>query len=111
MSRISLPVSADVSGERFAPGVEATAYFIVSEALTNAVKHSGASRVEVSALAQDGVLQVQVRDDGVGGATLSAGTGLVGLNDRVAALNGRLQVESPPGGGTLIRATLPLTAG
>ena len=110
VSRISLPVDAEVSAERFPPAVEATAYFIVSEALTNAAKHSEASRAEVRVHAEDGVLRVMVRDDGVGGAKQDKGSGLIGLHDRAAALDGRLRVESPPGGGTLIVATLPLPA-
>jgi signal transduction histidine kinase len=110
LSRTSLPVTAEVSGERFPPRVEATAYFIVSEALTNAVKHSGAERVEVRAQVDDGVLRVEIRDDGAGGARLEGSTGLIGLNDRVAALDGRLEVKSPPGEGTLIAATLPLAS-
>jgi signal transduction histidine kinase len=108
VSRISLPVTVDVCSERFRPGTEATAYFIVSEALTNAVKHSRADRAEVIARVEGGALRVEVRDDGVGGATLDGSSGLLGLHDRVAALDGRLQVDSPPRGGTRIVATLPL---
>jgi signal transduction histidine kinase len=107
-SRISLPVTAEVTRERLPPAIEATAFFIVSEALTNAAKHSGADRGVVRAWAENGVLRVEVRDDGVGGAKLDRGTGLLGLQDRVAALDGRLQIESPPGRGTRIVATLPV---
>jgi signal transduction histidine kinase len=82
----------------------------VAEALTNVVKHSCARSAEVKAWVEDGVLHLEVRDDGVGGARPD-GTGLLGLNDRVAALGGRLQVESPPGRGTRIAATLPLSEG
>jgi signal transduction histidine kinase len=103
-----LPVDVDIDEERFPPSVEATAYFVVSEALTNVVKHSGAERAEVIARASEGVLRVGIRDDGVGGATLGGGTGLVGLRDRVDALAGTLAIESPPGGGTRIVLTLPL---
>jgi signal transduction histidine kinase len=106
--RISLPVAVEVSRERFSPAIEATAYFVVSEALTNAAKHSGAERAEVRAQAENGLLRIEVRDNGVGGATLDAGTGLLGLRDRVAALDGALWVESPPGYGTVVLATLPL---
>ena len=109
MKRISLPVIVDVCGDRFHPGIEATAYFVVSEALTNSVKHSGARRAEVKADADNGALRVEIRDDGAGGAEIEAGTGLEGLQDRVIALDGRLQIESPPGGGTRIVATLPAT--
>jgi signal transduction histidine kinase len=108
VSRMSLPVSVDVSEERFPSGVEATAYFVVSEALTNAVKHSGAARAEVRAHATEGALRVEIRDDGKGGAIPDRGTGLVGLRDRVAALAGSLDIQSPPGGGTRIVMTLPL---
>jgi signal transduction histidine kinase len=79
----------------------------VAEALTNVVKHSRAKRVEVMASGDNGILHVEVRDDGVGGA-IPDGTGLVGLDDRVAAAGGRLRVESPRGGGTLVAADLPL---
>jgi signal transduction histidine kinase len=88
--------------------VEATAYFVVAEALTNVAKHSGASTATVVARVDDGALQIRVRDDGVGGARAD-GTGLLGLRDRVAALGGRLQVESRPGSGTRIVAALPLS--
>jgi signal transduction histidine kinase len=108
VARMSLPVDVDIDEERFPPGVEATAYFVVSEALTNVVKHSGAERAEVIARASAGVLRVEIRDDGVGGATPGGGSGLVGLRDRVDALAGTLAIESPPGGGTRIVLTLPL---
>jgi signal transduction histidine kinase len=107
-SRISLPVTADVTGHRLPPAIEATAYFVVSEALTNAAKHSGADRSVVRVHVEGGVLRIEVCDDGIGGAELDAGTGLLGLHDRVVALDGRMQIENPPGGGTRIVATLPL---
>jgi signal transduction histidine kinase len=108
VARMSLPVDLDIGEERFPPGVEATAYFVVSEALTNVVKHSGAARAQVSARASEGVLRVEIRDDGKGGAASSGGSGLVGLRDRVAALAGDLEIESPPGAGTRITMTLPI---
>jgi signal transduction histidine kinase len=108
VSRISLPVSVDVSAERLPPDIEATAYFVVSEALTNVVKHAGADRAMVTAGVQRGVLRVEIRDDGVGGAAGAGSTGLGGLLDRVSALDGRLVVESPPGGGTRVYALLPI---
>jgi signal transduction histidine kinase len=108
VTRIPLTVTAEVSQDRFPSEIEATAYFIISEALTNAAKHSGAGRAEVRVHPNGGVLRVEVRDDGVGGAKLSGGSGLIGLHDRAAAVDGRLSVESPLGGGTLIVATLPL---
>jgi signal transduction histidine kinase len=107
-SRISLPVAVEVSRDRFSPAIEATAYFVVSEALTNAAKHSGAARAEVRTHAEGGLLRIEIRDNGVGGAKLDAGSGLLGLRDRVAALDGSLRVESPPGRGTVVLATLPL---
>ena len=102
-----VPVDVAVAGERLPAEIEASAYFVVAEALTNVVKHSRARSAEVKAWVEDSVLHVDVRDDGVGGARPD-GTGLLGLNDRVAALGGRLRVESPPGRGTRIAATLPL---
>ena len=108
VSRVSLPVAVDVPGERFPPAIEATAYFVVSEALTNVVKHSGAHSAEVRAYVEGPRLRVEVRDDGVGGARIDRGSGLLGLDDRLAALDGRLRVESPPSGGTLIGADLLL---
>ena len=95
---------------RFPAEIEASAYFIVAEALTNVVKHSHAGRAEVRAYVDDEALRVEVRDDGVGGADPD-GHGLVGIGDRATALGGRLEVESPAGGGTLVAATLPLTTG
>jgi signal transduction histidine kinase len=110
VSRVSLPVSVDVSGERFPAGLEATAYFVVSEALTNVVKHARAKTARVTARVEHGELRVEVRDDGVGGARGGHGSGLGGLADRVAALDGSLELESPPGGGTLVCVLLPLPA-
>jgi signal transduction histidine kinase len=106
-SRTPVPVEIDVSVDRLPALVEATAYFVVAEALTNMTKHAAAGHAEVAARIEDGMLRVDVRDDGVGGAR-PAGTGLVGLADRVAALDGRLEVDSPPGGGTRLTAAIPL---
>jgi signal transduction histidine kinase len=108
VTRLDLPVEVDVSAERFAEEIEASAYFIVAEALTNVVKHAHAGRAEVRAFSEDGTLHLEVRDDGIGGAD-PGGHGLVGLQDRATALGGRLKVESPAGGGTLVAATLPLS--
>ncbi|MFL5827972.1 MAG: GAF domain-containing protein [Thermoleophilaceae bacterium] len=107
VSRIDLPVTVEVPAERLPAEIEASAYFVVAEALTNVIKHSRAETAEVRAVVDDGVLRLEVRDDGTGGAK-PEGTGLVGVDDRVAALGGSLRVESPPGGGTLVAATLPL---
>jgi signal transduction histidine kinase len=108
LSRVSLPVSVDVTVDRLPVSVEATAYFVVSEALTNVVKHAHAAGVRVTARVERGELRVEVRDDGVGGARGGPGTGLGGLEDRVSALDGRLELESPPGQGTLVRARMPI---
>ena len=108
VSRVSLPVSVDVSVERLPAAVEATAYFIISEALTNVVKHARAAGARVSARVERGELRVEVRDDGVGGARGGNNTGLGGLADRVSALAGRLELDSPPGGGTRVCALLPV---
>jgi signal transduction histidine kinase/CHASE3 domain sensor protein len=108
VARMSLPVDVDIGDERFSSGVEATAYFVVTEALTNVAKHSGAERARVTAHAKDGVLRVEISDDGVGGALAAGGSGLVGLRDRVTALSGNLDVESPAGGGTRVVMTLPV---
>jgi signal transduction histidine kinase len=108
VSRISLPVSVDVPAERMPTSLEATAYFVISEALTNVIKHARAAGAGVTARVERGELRVEVRDDGVGGAQAGYGTGLGGLEDRVSALDGRLVVESPPGGGTYVCALLPV---
>ncbi|NUR92420.1 MAG: sensor histidine kinase [Nonomuraea sp.] len=104
------PVPADVDvpaiGRLPAP-VEVTAYYVVSEALANLAKHSGASRASVTARVTDGTLTVEIRDDGVGGADPARGTGLTGLADRVAVVGGRLSLSSPPGGPTLVRVEIP----
>ena len=105
--RAPLHVDVEVPNERFDLSVEAAAYFIGSEGLTNAVKHSDASRVTLTALRQHERLVVTVTDDGVGGAAPRRGTGLTGLTDRVAALGGTLLIQSDPGAGTTLTAELP----
>jgi hypothetical protein len=97
----------DVPAERLPDQVEAAAYFVVSEALANVCKHAVAQRASVCVRREDDSLRVEVRDDGKGGADLAAGSGLRGLADRIAALNGRLDIESPPGAGTRVVATIP----
>jgi signal transduction histidine kinase len=87
--------------------VEAAAYFVACEALTNAVKHAAASRVALRAVRDNGSLLVSVSDDGVGGAVARRGSGLAGLRDRVAAHGGVLEITSPEGGGTRVEVTLP----
>jgi signal transduction histidine kinase len=106
-SRMPVPVEIGVSVERFPSAVEATAYFIVAEALTNVAKHAHARHAQVTARVTDGALQVQVSDDGVGGARPDGG-GLLGLADRLGVLDGSLRVDSPCDGGTLIAAEIPI---
>jgi signal transduction histidine kinase len=108
VSRISLPVSVDVTVGRLSAGIEATAYFVVSEALTNVVKHADARCAAVTARAEDGELRVEVRDDGMGGARSGDTSGLGGLEDRVSAFGGRLVLDSPQGEGTRVCALLPV---
>jgi signal transduction histidine kinase len=86
------------------------AYYIVSEALTNAAKHAQASVIQLRAEALDGVLELEVRDDGVGGADVRRGSGLIGLRDRVEALGGTISVVSPVGDGTTMYVQLPVHA-
>jgi signal transduction histidine kinase len=107
VERLAFPVTATVTETRLAPEIEANAYFIVAEALTNVVKHAHATRAEVRAKVQDDTLIVEVRDDGVGGGD-PRGRGLLGIADRAAALDGRLRLVSPPGRGTVVTAELPL---
>jgi PAS domain S-box-containing protein len=104
-SRMSLPVELDVDVPRLPDAVEATAYFVIAEALTNVTKHARAEHASVRARVEDTRLRIQVRDDGVGGARVE-GSGFLGLADRLAVFEGRLRVESPPGGGTLVSAEL-----
>jgi signal transduction histidine kinase len=106
-SRSPVPVLVAVTSERFPPRVEMTAYFVMSEALTNVARHAGASRAQVTAARQGDRLVVEIEDDGVGGASPERGSGLRGLSDRVEAAGGRLTVTSPEGAGTRVRAELP----
>jgi signal transduction histidine kinase len=108
------PVAVEIQGlpsERLPHAIEAAAYYVVAEAITNAVKYAHASRVTVRVSPSNGSAVVCVADDGVGGADPARGSGLHGLADRVEALSGRLQVDSPPNGGTRIKAEIPLEAG
>lgn len=106
--RFHVPVEVDSGlGRRPDVRVEATAYYIVAECLANTVKHARATRIRVTLEEHENHLAVSVTDNGTGGASLSGGTGLRGLDDRAAALNGRLDVSSPPGGPTTVTATLP----
>jgi signal transduction histidine kinase len=106
--RAPLPVDLSVAvPDRLDPTIEAAAYFLVSEALTNVAKHAQADRVTVDIAATDGTLEVTIADDGAGGADAANGSGLRGLVDRVTAVGGRLDVDSPPGQGTRLSARLP----
>ncbi len=107
--RSPILVDLDITTEvRLAEPIEVAAYFVASEALANAAKHSEASRIDVSLERRDGALSLSVGDDGVGGADAARGSGIVGLDDRVEALGGSLRVASRPGEGTQIVAQLPL---
>ena len=106
IERLRVPVTVDVAPGRFRPEIEANAYFLIAEALTNVAKHSNARRATVSVWVEDALLHVEVGDDGVGGARPEGG-GLRGLADRIDAFGGRLQIDSPRAGGTRIIATLP----
>ena len=109
VSRAPVPVEiVDLPEGRLPAAAETTAYFTVSEALTNVAKYAHASHASVRLASEDDALVVEVRDDGIGGAQASAGSGLAGLADRVGACDGSLSVVSPPGEGTLVRAVLPL---
>ncbi len=106
--RAPVPVSVSVAEGELPPTVEIAVYFVVAEALTNVAKYAGASSAAVVVRRVGGRVVVEVTDDGVGGADVAAGSGLRGLSDRVAALDGRIEVDSPPGGGTRLRAGIPL---
>ncbi|CAM3569224.1 histidine kinase [Smaragdicoccus niigatensis] len=107
-SRAKVPVRVDAPEQRYPEPVETAAYFVVAEALANVSKYAKAGSAVVVVESHNGTLQVEVADDGIGGASLGAGTGLAGLADRVAALEGRLTVDSPPGAGTRVRAEIPV---
>jgi signal transduction histidine kinase len=106
-ARSPFPIFLDVLEGRFPAQVEATAYFVACEALANVAKHAQASKASVSIARRDGILSIEVSDDGVGGARPFTGSGLSGLADRVEALGGTLRVESRPGGGTRVLGAIP----
>jgi PAS domain S-box-containing protein len=107
--RSRVPVTVDATIDRRLPGsIEVAAYYVVAEALTNAAKHARASEVTVCARTQDANLRLLIRDDGIGGADSSRGSGLMGLKDRVEALGGRIHVDSPTRSGTSLQITIPL---
>jgi signal transduction histidine kinase len=108
--RSTLPVTVDMAAPRRLPEtVEVAAYYVVAEALTNAAKHAQASEVVVRINADAGILNLLVRDNGIGGADSGKGSGLIGLKDRVEALGGQMHVASQPGRGTSLHATMPLS--
>jgi signal transduction histidine kinase len=112
IDRVPVPVTCDIGIEgRLPPAIEAAAYFVVAEGLTNVVKYSNADHATVGVHRRGGALEVIVADDGVGGARIDAGSGLRGLSDRLAALEGDLVVDSPLGGGTRLVARLPAPGG
>jgi signal transduction histidine kinase len=107
--RSTLPVSLDAAVPRRLPeSVEVAAYYVVAEALTNAAKHAQALEIIVTVTDDAEVLNLQVRDNGIGGADFGDGSGLIGLKDRVEALGGQLAMSSPVGDGTSLTATIPL---
>jgi PAS domain S-box-containing protein len=107
-ARSPVPVSVDAPIDRLPPDVEATAYYVVAESLTNVVRYARASSARITVRAADSTLVVRVSDDGIGGADPAAGSGLRGLADRVAVLDGTLTVTSPRRGGTTVTAEIPI---
>ena len=110
MARAPVPVTLEVDAAERLPGpVESAAYFVVSEALANVAKYARATQATVAVRRLNGRVTVEVADDGVGGADAAGGSGLRGLADRVAALDGTLSLDSPAGRGTRLQADIPLT--
>jgi signal transduction histidine kinase len=103
----AVPVDVVATPDRAPPEIEAAAYFVACEALTNAVKHASPTRVALETAHENGVLRLVIADDGVGGAASVSGHGLAGMHDRVAAQGGTLQIDSPPGAGTRVAVQLP----
>ena len=108
-ARLPVPVDIDAPEERLPEDVEATVYYIVAEALTNVARHAEADHARVSIRRSDGLLRCEVADDGRGGADLDRGTGILGLRDRAEAAGGTLSLVSPPGRGTVVTATVPVS--
>ena len=107
VARAPVPVDVEAHNERLPAPVESAAYFVVSEALANVAKYARATHASVTVERRNGELTVEVADDGVGGADLGRGSGLRGLEDRLAALDGSLSLDSPAGRGTRLRARIP----
>jgi signal transduction histidine kinase len=108
-SAVPVTLRVEAGADRFEQPLEATAYYVAAEALTNTAKHAHATGVEMSAVRRDGWLELVVSDDGIGGADASDGTGLTGLVDRVEAIGGTIRIDSPPTRGTVIHVRLPIT--
>jgi signal transduction histidine kinase len=109
--RSPIPVEVDIPQDLDLPDpVEVAAYYVASEALTNAAKHAHAESVEIRVSSNERELELTIRDDGVGGARVGTGSGLIGLTDRVQAAGGRIEIASPQGGGTTLHVSLPLAA-
>jgi signal transduction histidine kinase len=107
--RCTIPVQIRVElAGPIAEPAEVAAYYVVAESLTNATRHAEASSVDIDVTTKESELTLSIRDDGVGGADSSKGSGLIGLIDRVEALGGDLWIQSPPGGGTALRVTIPI---
>ncbi len=107
-ARSPVPVEIESLPERLPEAIEAAAYYVISESVANVVKHANATSVDVRVQRLDGVVVIEVADDGIGGADSGGGSGLRGLADRVAALDGTLRVESPPSEGTRVVAEIPV---
>ncbi len=110
LSNVALPVDLHVTAPRCSTGTEQTAYFVVAEALTNVTKHAHAGRASVSVTLDGDLLTIEVHDDGIGGADPARGAGLIGLADRVDAVEGAFTLTSPTGGGTTLLVRLPARA-
>ena len=108
---LGLPVDVRISAPRLPPTLETTAYLVVAEALADAARHAHAGRLSLSVELDGAILVVEVSDDGAGGVDPVLGTGLTGMGDRVDAAGGSLTLTSPPGGGTTVRAELPVPPG
>jgi signal transduction histidine kinase len=106
--RTPVEVTIDIGPERYPPTVEGAAYFVIAEALTNVAKYAMAKTATVHASGRGNELSIEVVDDGIGGADPGSGSGLRGLVDRLAALDGTMTIDSPVGGGTRISAQIPI---
>jgi signal transduction histidine kinase len=106
-ARSPVPVTVTANGARFPAAVETACYYLIAEALTNITRYSEATRAWITIVGERAVVKIEVGDDGIGGADPTRGSGLAGLSDRVGALDGRLTIDSRPGGGTTVSAEIP----